>query len=326
MYRVVLADPPSPYVSARLADQVDLHVVAPDRSDLGRLLATADALFVRLYPVTAALLAQAPRLKVIGRHGVGYDSIDVAAATARGVPVVYAPNANSDSVAEHCVMLMLALARRLVYADRGVRAGDWIQQRDWSQPGSVGMELRETTVGIIGMGQVGRRVAQICGVAFGMTVLGYDPVLSPAAFPTGVIRVEALTELLSRADIVTLHAPLTPATRHLIDAGRLAQMKPGALLINTARGGLVDEAALQAALTSGHLAGAGLDVLEEEPPRADHPLLTWDPRRVTLTPHVAGISERSLQRVAELVCGGVLAVLRGERPPNVVNPEVWSRS
>jgi D-3-phosphoglycerate dehydrogenase len=326
VYQVVLADPPSFYVQAQLQGQVDMRMVAPDHSDLAPLLRTADALFVRLFPVTADLLSGAPRLKVIGRHGVGYDTVDVPAATARGIPVIYAPNANSDSVAEHCVLLMLAVARRLVYADRAVRLAEWTRGRDWNLPLSVGMELREKTLGIVGVGQVGRRVAQIAGAGLGMTVLGHDPFLSPPAFPAGVERLDALAPLLRRADIVTLHVPLSAGTRRLINADRLAQMKPGAILINTARGGLVDEAALEAALQSGRLAGAGLDVLEEEPPPARHPLLTWDPRRVTLTPHVAGISERSLQRMAEMVCRGILAVLRGERPANVVNPEVWSAS
>ncbi len=320
----MLADPPSPYMRAQLAGQVDMRVVAPDRSDLTALLESADALFVRLFPVTAEVLAHAPRLKVIARHGVGYDTVDIAAASARGIPVVYTPNANSDAVAEHCVLLMLAVARRLVSLDRAVRAGEWARGRDWTAPASVGLELREKTLGIVGMGQVGRRVAHICGVGLGMAVLGHDPFVPAAAFPVGVTCIGELPDLLGRADIVTLHTPLTPQTRRLMDAERLARMKPGAMLINTARGGLVDEAALQAALRSGHLGAAGLDVLEEEPPPADHGLLTWDPRRVTLTPHVAGVSDHSLRRMAELVCGGMLAVLRGERPANVVNPEVWS--
>lgn len=325
MFKVVFADPPSPYVRARMEGAVEMRVVADDRSDQTALLAEADALMVRLFPVTAEVLVRAPRLRVIGRHGVGYDTVDIAAASARGIPVIYTPNANSDAVAEHCVMLMLAVARRLLDLEDAVRQRNWERGRDWNRR-RVGMELRGRTLGIVGMGEVGRRVAHLCGAGFGMTVLGFDPLVAPGRWPPNVERREALDALLAEADIVTLHAPLSPDTHHLINAQRLAQMKPGSILINTARGGLVDEAALEAALAGGRLGGAGLDVLDREPPPDDHPLLQSDRRLVTLTPHVAGVTDRSLQRMAELVCDGVLAVLRGQRPANVVNPEVWAVS
>ncbi len=323
MFTVVLTEPPSPYVSAELDGRVEMRVAAPDGADLASLLATADAVLVRLFRVTGETLRQAPNLKVIGRHGVGYDTIDIAAATARGIPVVYTPSANSESVAEHCLLLMLAVARRLVHLDQSVRAGRWEAARDWSHA-PVAAELEGKTLGIIGLGEIGRRVAALAG-AFGMRVIGHDPFLPSDRFPPSVDRVARLPDLLTRADIVTLHAPLNPDTRHLINAEGLRQMKPGAILINTARGPLVDEAALVAALQEGRLGGAGIDVLEEEPPAPAHPLLRGDPLRLTLTPHVAGVSETSLQRMAQLVCGGMLAVLEGKRPPNVVNPEVWSR-
>jgi D-3-phosphoglycerate dehydrogenase len=323
MFKVVFADPPSPYVRARMERAVEMRVVADDRSDQTALLAEADALMVRLFPVTAEVLAVAPRLRVIGRHGVGYDAIDIAAASARGIPVIYTPNANSDAVAEHCVMLMLAVARRLLDLEDAVRQGNWERGRDWSRQ-RAGIELRGQTLGIVGLGEVGRRVAHLCGTGFGMTVLACDPFVAPGRWPPNVGRHQSLEALLAQSDIVTLHVPLSAATHHLIDAERLAQMKPGSILINTARGGLVDEGALEAALASAHLGGVGLDVLEREPPPVDHPLLRSDRRLVTLTPHMAGVSDRSLQRMAELVCEGVLAALRGERPANVVNPEVWA--
>jgi len=315
---VVLTESPNPYVQSQLERHVEMRVVSPDRSDLPALLATADALLVRLFPVSREIISSAPRLKVIGRHGVGYDTIDIAAATERGIPVVYTPAANSDAVAEHAVLLMLAVARRLVVLDRAVRSGAW-------QASADALELRGKIVGIVGLGQIGRRVAHLCGAGLGMTVLGYDPILPAEQFPAGIQRIEQLADLLAAADIVTLHAPLSAGTRHLIDAQRLKQMKPGAILINTARGKLVDEVALHQALKSGQLGGAGLDVLEEAPPATGNPLLALDERLLTLTPHVAGLSDISRRRMAELVCGGLLAVLHGQRPANVVNPEVWSR-
>ncbi len=300
-----------------------MRAVSHDRSDLAALLSTADALMVRLFPVTAEVLAGAPRLRVIGRHGVGYDTVDITAASARGIPVVYTPNANSDAVAEHCVLLMLAVARRLLDLEEAVRQKNWERGRDWTRQRAA-MELRGQTLGIVGLGEVGRRVAHLCGTGFGMTVLAFDPFVAPGRWPPNVERRDGLDALLAESDIVTLHAPLSADTHHLINADRLAQMKPGSILINTARGGLVDEGALEAVLASGHLGGVGLDVLEREPPPGDHPLLQSDRRLVTLTPHMAGVTDRSLQRMAELVCDGVLAALRGERPANVVNPEVWS--
>lgn len=317
MFTVVLIEPPNPYVRAQLEGRVEIRVVKEDQSDLHQSLATADALFVRLFPVSRDIISRAPRLKVIGRHGVGYDTVDIAAATERGIPVVYTPAANSDAVAEHAVLLMLAVARRLVALDRSVRSGAWQREAE-------ALELRGRTVGIVGLGQIGRRVAHLCGAGLGMTVLGYDPLLSEEQFPPRVTRMDQLADLLGSADIVTLHTPLSEATRHLIDKQRLEQMKPGAILINTARGKLVDEVALHQALISGRLVGAGLDVLEDEPPATDNPLLATDTRLVTLTPHVAGLSDVSRRRMADLVCSGLLAVLQGQRPPNVVNPEVWA--
>ena len=318
MFRIVLTEPASPQVSAALPERVETLTVSPDGSDLADLLEAADALLVRLFPVTAEVIAQSPCLKVIGRHGVGYDTVDIAAATASGIPVVYTPQANSNAVAEHALTLMLTVARRLVDVDHTLRAGLWR-----TEPFVDGWELNEKTVGIVGMGQIGRRVAHLCGVGFGMTVLGYDPMLTTDQFPASVARCQRLEELLARADFVTLHALLTAETHHLMNAERLAQMKPDAILINTARGPLVDQVALAAALANGQLGGAGLDVFEEEPIRPDSPLLALDAQRVTFTPHSAALTDRAMQRMAEMVCDGILAVLDGGKPSNVVNPQVW---
>ena len=319
MHNVVLVDKPTRQVAELLSGRVNSHFVAPDRSNLTELLDIADAIFVRLFPVTENVLSESPQLKAIGRHGAGFDTVDIAAATRRKIPVVFTPDANSDAVAEHAVMLMLAVARRLVDLDETIHSGKWRHE-----PHQEGLELCERTVGIIGFGNIGRKVGHLCGHGFGMQVVVYDPFVPIEQFPDSMTQVETLEELLRQADFLTLHMPLSKETHHLINSERLAQVKDGAILVNTARGGLVDDNALAQALDRGRLAGAGLDVYEEEPLLADNPILALERSRVILTPHVAGLTDRSVQRMAEMVCNGVIAVLDGERPSNVVNPQVWS--
>ena len=322
MHNVVLTERPSRQLSEQLrhhaAGLANVHVVASDRTDLKPMLEIADAILVRLFPVTQEVISQATRLKVVGRHGVGFDTVDVAAATHRRIPVVFTPQANSDAVAEHAMMLMLAVSRRLVEVDEIVRAGGWREE-----PYPDGAELFDKTVGIVGLGKIGRRVAHLCGHGFGMHVVVYDPFVPAADFPDGIQPAETLKDLLRQADCVTLHIPLTPDNRHMINDEHLSYMKSGAILINTARGGLVDHKALAHALDRGHLAGAGLDVYEEEPFRSDSLLLALDKRKVTFTPHSAALTDRSMKRMAEMVCNGIFAVLSGEQPTNVANPEVW---
>ena len=319
MHNVVLVDKPTRQVAELLSGRVNSHFVAPDRSNLTELLDIADAILVRLFPVTENVLSESPQLKAIGRHGAGFDTVDIAAATRRKIPVVFTPDANSDAVAEHAVMLMLAVARRLVDLDETIHAGKWRHE-----PYQEGLELRERTVGIIGFGHIGRKVGHLCGHGFGMQVIVYDPFIPIEQFPVGMTQVETLEELLRQADFLTLHMPLSKETYHLINSERLTQVKDSAILVNTARGGLVDDNALAQALDRGHLAGAGLDVYEEEPLLADNPILALERSRVILTPHSAGLTDRSVQRMAEMVCNGVIAVLDGERPTNVANPQVWS--
>ena len=265
-----------------------------------------------------ALMDRAPALKVIARTGVGYDNISVPEATARGICVCYTPDAPTISTAEHTVALMLAAAKQLKRYNRAMReqpTADHIS-------GYYGLELCGRRLGLVGLGRIGARVALVAK-ALGMSVTAYDPfVPRERAAEMGVELAPSLEVLLRAADVVSLHVPATPETRHLINAERLSLMKPGAYLINAARGALVDERALLAALESGRLSGAGLDVFECEPPPADHPLLARDD--VIATPHLAGPSPAGRQRMWEGAISQTLQVLRNERPAHLLNPDVWN--
>jgi D-3-phosphoglycerate dehydrogenase len=279
----------------------------------------AEAILVRSRPaLDEPLMAACPRLKCVARYGVGVDSVDLEAATRLGLPVLYAPGQNSDAVAEHTLMLMLAVAKGLRCLDAGVRRGEWGAIRKSSGI----LELRGMVAGIIGVGNIGRRVARLAAT-FGMDVLGYDPYLSAEELERRGARKVDLPALLRASDLVTLHCPLTSETRQIINRKSLAQMKTGAILINTARGPVVDLAALRDVLTEGRLMGAGLDVFDPEPPGANHPLYGLD--QVVLTPHLAGLSERAYRAMATFVTTEILKVLRGEPPSAVANPEVLAK-
>lgn len=279
----------------------------------------AEAILIRTRPVlTESLLTALKRLRCVARYGVGLDNVDLAAATRLGLPVLYAPGLNSNAVAEHTLMLMLAVAKRLLSFDAGVRRGAWADLR----VRGIG-ELRGLTLGLIGVGNIGRRVARLAG-AFGMEVLGYDPYVSAEELARRGVRKVELPALLRAADIVSLHVPLGPETRHILGREAFALLKEGAIVINTSRGGTVDQAALVEALTSGRVAGAGIDVFDPEPPSADSPLFALE--QVVLTPHVAGVSERANRTIATHIATEIVKVLRGERPSTVANPEVLTRS
>lgn len=277
-------------------------------------LATCEAALVPGVRWDAARMDAAPRLRVLSRIGVGYDNIDVAAATARGIMVCYTPQAPTISTAEHALALMFAVAKTICIGDRDVRAGRW-HAAFWTLKG---MELDGRTLGLVGAGRIGARVAT-AAKAIGMRVLVFDPYLDAArAAELGAERVGSLEVLLAESDVVSLHAPATPQTHRMIDAARLAQMKRGALLINTARGALVDEDALVAALRSGHLGGAGLDVFDREPIAPDHPLLQLD--NVVLTDHIASHTWAGHHRLYETAARQALQALRGEKPAGLLNP------
>jgi len=279
-------------------------------------LKTADAIIVRLVPIDGPLLHRAPNLKVIGRHGVGLDNVDIDAATARRIPVVYTPDANTNAVAEHAVHLMLSLARHALGADRAVREGRFDRRNSL-----VGLELRGKTLGVVGLGAIGSRVSTLCSRGFGMQVLAFDPYVTEHATQDAVRLVPTLRELLERADIITLHLPLTAETSEMINAEALHHMKPSALLINTARGGVIDSVALAEALARGEVRGAGLDVFEETPLPPDHPLLTAP--HTFFSAHIASSTTEAMEEMSERVARQVIQVLTGERPECVANPEVY---
>jgi phosphoglycerate dehydrogenase-like enzyme len=275
-------------------------------------LREADFALVATTPLTAATLAGAPRLRLIQHQGVGYDKTDVAAATARGIPVALCPAGTSIGVAEHVFLLILALYKQLRTAEGALRNGTWLQ---WElRPGSY--ELAGKTLGLLGLGRIGREVAARAR-AFAAEVAYYDVVrAAPEAEKAAGVRFLPFADLLAQADILSLHLPLTPATRHVIGAPELAQMRPNAILINTARGPLVDEPALIAALQAGQIAGAGLDVFEAEPLPAGNPLAALP--NVVLTPHIAAGTADALTIKMKACFANMLRVTRGEVPLDVV--------
>jgi D-3-phosphoglycerate dehydrogenase len=302
-----------------LGDGVEEEVLAGHRvvragcrteADAIAAVPDADALIVQWAPITAAVLAAAPRLRFVSRLGIGYDMIDVAAATRRGVAVANTPDYCVEEVAAHTVAMALALLRGLPQLDRSVRGGVW---------DSIGTFPRSarpsgTSVAVVGLGRIGRRVAEGMA-ALGFAVIGHDP------YTAGVPGVElvSLDEALARADLLTLHVPLDDRTRGLIGDGELARMKPGALLVNTCRGGLVDEDALAGALREGRLAGAALDVFVREPLPASSPLRRLD--SVILTPHAAWYSPASLAELPRRCAAQVADFLAGRPVPAIVNPD-----
>jgi D-3-phosphoglycerate dehydrogenase len=319
MPHIVVADPIHSGGIERLlaAPGVTLdHPGNAPNAPLADRLREADGLIVRGTHVNEALLANAGRLRVVCRHGVGYDLVDVPALTRRGIALMITPEANAASVAEHALMLMLSLARNVVPVSAAVRRGQWRVQGQSST-----FELGGRSVLVIGFGRIGTRVARLC-TAFGMKVMVHDPYI-----PAGTIRgagYEVAVERdagLARADIVTVHIPAHDKNRGLVDATFLSRMKPGAVLINTARGTLVDEAALESALRSGHLAAAGLDVLTVEPMAKPLAMLALD--NLIVTPHVAASTAEGLRRMSWDSAGNVLEFLAG-RPDRdaVVNGEV----
>jgi D-3-phosphoglycerate dehydrogenase len=278
--------------------------------ELARDLANADALIVRsATQVTADLLAAAPRLRVVARAGTGVDNVDVPAATARGILVMNAAGANSISVAEHALALMLSLARAVPMADATMKRGVWEKKK------LTGVELRGKLLGVIGFGRIGREVAARAR-AFGMDVMAYDPFIPARAADAAGVPLVDLDRVLTSADFITLHVPALPETRHLVNAATLAQMRKGVRIVNTARGELIDEKALADAIESGHVAGAGLDVFETEPPT--DPRLTSLPQ-VVATPHIAASTTEAQELVGSEIAINVRDYLQEGIVRNAVN-------
>jgi D-3-phosphoglycerate dehydrogenase len=311
----LIVQPIHPAGLTRLTEaKLTLHYAAgSDEGMLKQAAKNATAIITRSAPITAAIIKSAVSLKVIGVHGVGTNGVAIAAATAAGVAVVNTPGANTRSVAEHTIALTFALAKDLRHADRAARQGDF----DFKYTSSL-TELAGLTFGVVGFGDIGKATARLAG-ALGMRALAYGPTRPDRDFEfAGAERAGKLASLLTCADVVSLHLPLTPATRGLIGASELARMKSTAFLINTSRGGIIDEVALLSALDTGQIAGAGLDVFSREPMPANHPLLSHD--RVILSPHSAGSTEACLKRTAIAVADQVIAVLSGAQPAALINP------
>jgi D-3-phosphoglycerate dehydrogenase / 2-oxoglutarate reductase len=273
--------------------------------DLLALVSDVDAIIIRANgAITARLMDAAPRLKVIGRHGIGVDAIDLQAARQRGIVVCNTPTANIESVAEHVVGLMLAVSKKMVQADKALRHGRWEVRYEY-----IGQELFGRTLGLVGMGRIGTRVAEICRLGFCMPIVYYDLLHYPQIEKELGARRIPLDKLLSVADIVSVHVPLSPVTQSLIGREEFSRMKTGAIFINTARGPVVDEDALLEALATGKLAGAGMDVYRQEPARPDNPLFALG--NVVATPHMAAHTDDAL-RMMSMIAKDVLSVLRGK--------------
>jgi D-3-phosphoglycerate dehydrogenase len=293
----------APGITFRLVEEISTSSYAP-------FVGEADAIIIRTQPLPADVIAKAARLKIVSRHGVGYDNIDMAAANARKIPVTIVGDVNSRAVAEHTLMLMLAAARRTVAHDQATRSGQWNERNKFDS-----VELDGKHLLILGFGRIGRRVAELAH-AFGMSVSAYDPFVAPEVIAAnGASPATNLHEALAVADFVSLHLPASPEGP-AITAKQLAAMKSSAILINAARGELVDEAALDRALREGRLRHAALDVYGQEPPVADNPLLS-NPR-VTLMPHNAGLTAECAARMAIVSARNVIAFFSGKLDPNLV--------
>jgi len=329
MYKVLLTeriDKTGIDILSKVA-QVD---IAPDPSEktIVSMVGDYDAMIIRATLLTEPMLAAGKKLKVVGRHGVGTDNLDIPAATRHGILLLNTPGANAGSVAEYTVGALLYLFKRFAEADRMLRRGDF------NQPGSLtglltklGFENRVVegrTIGLAGFGAIARRVAKICIHGFDMKVLAYDPYVSEEAMNAlGVQKVASVKKMAPLVDALTIHVPKTPETVNLINSEIFSAMKPTAVLVNAARGGIVNEADLVEALKNRSIAAAATDVYDQEPPPMDHPLFALD--NMLMTPHIGAASDGAMQNMASYVARGVVDVLEGRTPQFVVNRELLKK-
>lgn len=311
MHKVILVNGPDLHPDAvRMIAEKGFEVVYtpayadPDVINAALRETGAVGMVSRLGRISAEALRDAPALRVISKHGAGVDNIDVVGASALDIAVLAASGANAVSVAEHAIALLLATVKRIVPLDAGLRAGRW------EKPGFLGRELAGSTIAFIGMGAIAQATARMAG-GFGLKAVGYDPFASDMDFEAvGATRVASVEDALSGADVVSLHCPLTPETSRLLNAERIALMRPGSYVVNTARGGLIDEDALLDAIRSGQLAGAGLDTFAVEPPAADHPF--WAEPNIVVSPHIGGVTREAGARVGTEAVRGIFQILDGE--------------
>lgn len=323
MLTVSIPDPHetlAPYDAERAAAAAaGAELVLGDGS--GRLTDAEVILTSGLIPIGADAIAALERCRLIVRYGIGVDTIDVDAASAHGIVVANAPTYCVDEVADHAAAMILGLARRVTALDRIVREAGWAAAQ--AEAGGL-RRLRALTLGVVGMGKIGAALVSRMQPFVGRT-LGYDPYIDAPTIASRGAEAVGLDTLLGAADIISIHVPLMDSTRGLIDAAALARMKPTALLVNTSRGPVIDQAALAAALAAGRLGGAALDVVAREPLAADSPLLAIDPRRLVLTPHIAASSDDALVELHREVIAAMQAVLAGRWPAAVMNPHVRPR-
>lgn len=315
--KVLLTNPIDPG-GLKILEAVAEVVTAPDAgaATLRKLVSEADLLVVRAF-LPPDIFDQPNRLRGVVRHGVGLDMIPMESATSHGIPVANVPGSNAEAVAEHAIAGMLLVARRIHTMDREIRSIDWPTARKHADAST---ELCGRTLGVVGMGNVGTRVAEIASAGFRMRVLG-TPTRSRAL--PAFVEAAQVDGIFAGSDFIVLACPLTPETRHLVNAARLAHMKPGAAIVNVARGPVIEEAALVEALRTKRIRGAVLDVFDEQPLRRDHPFLSLD--NVILTPHAAGITEDSMKNMSRGAAEEAVRLLAFERPRNLCNPEVWER-
>ena len=315
--RVLLTNAIDP-IGERILEAAADIVRAPDAqpATLNAMVGQADLLVVRAF-LPPDIFDHPNRLRGVVRHGVGLDMIPMESATAHGIPVANVPGSNAEAVAEYAVTGMLLIARGVHLMDRDLRSTDWPIARKHSDAST---ELRGRMLGVIGMGNVGVRVAEICSAAFRMRVLGTASRSKPLP---SFVESASLERIFMESDFILLSCPLTPETRHLVNATRLALMKPSAALINAARGPVIDEEALIEALQARRIRGAVLDVFDKQPLARDHPFLALD--NVVLTPHAAGITEESMKNMSRGAAEEAVRLLRFERPASLCNPEVWDK-
>ncbi len=301
-------------------DRFDVRVASdPSPATVIKEITGVEGVICRMAPFTREIIAAADSLKVIGRHGVGVDTIDVKAATERGIVVTNTPEANALSVAEHTLTAIGSLAKRVVAYDRAIRSKGWEIRNSYKA-----IDLDGRTLGLVGIGRIGTLVARKAAAAFNMRVIAFDPYVAPQkARELGITLVPTSDDVFRQADVVSMHTPLTPETRGFVNAARLGLMKPTAFLVNFSRGEVVDEKALYTALKTGVIAGAAIDVYDPEPPLDDNPL--YELENIILSPHSAALTQECVIRMAVGAAEGVVDVLTGKTPKFIVNPEVLKK-